>query len=181
VMTYCQIWSPEAKLIGAVNCISLSASGELVGHNTDWIGFTQSISGLLQGKTVQRALVLGTGGSSKAVHFSLQRLGIEVSFASESKQEWSYSKLVGKMSQFQLVVQTTPLGMFPETNACPSIPYSELHEGHICVDLIYNPEQTLFLKEAAKQGATIKNGLDMLKYQAEESWRIWNSANEALI
>lgn len=161
----------------ACNCVRLE-DGKLIGYNTDVIGFKQSLLPLLQ-KNHAHALILGTGGASKAVQYVLDELGIEYLLVSRQKNESktiTYKEVNSDLlDRFQLIINTTPLGMFPKVESCPDIPYQLLTEQHLCYDLIYNPETTLFLQLSKKAGATIKNGYEMLIIQAEESWRIWNA------
>lgn len=177
----------EAKAIGAVNCVKILEdrngatvfSGKrLVGYNTDVFGFASSIKPFLEPQH-ERALILGTGGSSKAVAFALKRIGVEVYYASSSKKAdnaFTYEQLNEHMIRaFKLIVNTTPLGMYPKTEEAPEIPYEFIGTQHLCYDLIYNPEETMFLKKCKTQGAMVINGFNMLKLQAEKSWEIWNS------
>ena len=175
VLPFCHILSPEAAAIGAVNCIKRREDGKLEGHNTDWIGFKSSLVDFLKGVRVDKALILGTGGSSKAVRYALEQMEVEVNFVSASGKGLNYSELSGRLHEFPLVVQTTPLGMFPLLEDYPAIPYEEIGTTHFCFDLIYNPALTKFLEKAQSQGAQINNGEEMLKIQAEESWNIWIS------
>ncbi len=169
--------SPEARGIAAVNCVKIS-NGKLIGHNTDAYGFATSIKPFLEPQH-SRALVLGTGGASKAVVFVLKRLNVEVFFASTSKKRqgtFAYETLNERLfNACKFIINTTPVGMFPNVNECPNIPYECLGSQHLVYDLIYNPEETLFLKKAKEQGAITINGLSMLQLQAEKSWEIWNS------
>lgn len=169
--------SYEAAAIGAVNCISIR-DGVLKGHNTDHAGFSQSLQGILPDAQV-KALVLGTGGSSKAVSFALEKLGISYLQISRSNDEnkISYDQIDSSLiEEYQLIVNTTPLGMFPDTEAKPDLPYDALSERNILFDLIYNPEESLFLSEGIQRGARVKNGYEMLCLQAELSWQIWNES-----
>ncbi len=175
VLPFCHVLSQEAAAIGAVNCIKKRADGKLEGHNTDWIGFKTSLLGFLNGARIERALVLGTGGSSKAVRYALEQMGIEVNFVSLSGKGLKYEDLSGRLHEYRLVVQTTPLGMFPLLDDFPALPYEEIGSTHFCFDLIYNPALTKFLKKVQDQGAQVKNGEEMLIVQAEESWKIWKS------
>jgi shikimate dehydrogenase len=163
--------------IGAVNTIQLK-DGKLLGSNTDVSGFMQSISKVMDSHH-SRALVLGTGGSSKAVVYGLKKMGLEyrlVSRKPESENEIRYDDLDRNLiRQFTVIVNTTPLGMFPNTDQCPPLPYECLTSSHLLFDLVYNPEETLFLKKGKAAGATTKNGLEMLQLQAERSWQTWNS------
>jgi shikimate dehydrogenase len=169
--------SPEARGIAAVNCVKIS-NGRLIGHNTDAYGFASSIKPFLEPQH-SRALVLGTGGASKAIVFVLRRLNVEVFYASTSKKRqgtFPYEALNERLfNACKFIINTTPVGMFPNVNECPNIPYECLSSQHLVYDLIYNPEETLFLKKAKEQGATTINGLSMLQLQAEKSWEIWNS------
>lgn len=167
---------PYASAIGAVNVISISESGRLKGYNTDAIGFRDSISPLLK-PSMKRALVLGTGGASKAVAHVLRELGISPTIVSRKPGEGNivYKDIdVEVMSSNHIIVNCTPLGTWPDTDSCADIPYSLLSENHLCYDLVYNPETTLFLGRSKKNGAMIKNGLEMLYGQAVAAWKIWN-------
>ncbi len=166
--------SDEAKAIGAVNTIT-AKKGKLIGENTDVYGFEISLKKLLGNAKVQHSLILGTGGASKAVAFVLAKMNVKYDFVSRStKKGLSYKHLEGKLKNYQLIVNTTPLGMAPNVNTCPDLPYHEITSNHFFYDLIYNPEKTLFLERAASQGASIMNGHKMLILQAERSWEIWN-------
>jgi len=170
--------SEEAKEIGAVNCIRIE-NNKFYGYNTDVYGFSQSIKPFLD-PNHSRALVLGTGGASKAVAFALKRIGVEVYFVTSSQQKkalntFFYSELNDIiMNAFKLIVNTTPLGMFPDNESFPPIPYDFIGDKHLCYDLVYNPEQTEFLRRSKDRGAIVVNGLSMLHLQAEKSWEIWN-------
>jgi shikimate dehydrogenase len=175
--------SAEARNIGAVNCVSIKCHTErsrsIIGYNTDVFGFASSIKPFLEPHH-NKALILGTGGSSKAVAYALKNIGVDVYFVSSTKQKsesiFSYEQLNNHvLNAFKLIINTTPLGMFPNVNDCPDIPYQFLTKEHLCYDLIYNPEATLFLQKSKEQRATIMNGLSMLQLQAEKSWEIWNS------
>jgi shikimate dehydrogenase len=162
--------------IGACNCIHIK-DGKLIGHNTDVTGFRQSIEPFLQPHH-QQALILGTGGAAKAVAWVFKQLGIRFQIVSRKKTATtiSYDELDAAMMQtVELVINTTPLGMQPNVLDKPSLPYHCINNRFLCYDLVYNPEKTRFLQLAEEQGATIKNGADMLLIQAEESWKIWNS------
>lgn len=168
--------SPEAKAIGAVNTIVFS-EGKAIGFNTDAFGFQQSIKPFLTFEH-ERALILGTGGSSKAVGYVLRNLGIQVNFLSRNEpsgQQFSYEQVNEAMlSACKLIVNCTPVGMFPAMDACPLPSFQGIGPSHLVVDLIYNPEETLLLKEAKSRGAATLNGLPMLKAQAMKSWELWN-------
>ncbi|MBO7381978.1 MAG: shikimate dehydrogenase, partial [Muribaculaceae bacterium] len=170
----------DAAEVGAVNVVKVSRDGtglaRLCGYNSDIVGFEQSLRPLLK-EWHHKALVLGTGGASKAVLFVLRKLGIEATLVSRTagNDRITYADITRKtMADNLLIINTTPLGMSPRVNAFPDIPYEHLTDRHLCYDLIYNPEVTLFLKKAQEKGAAIKNGEEMLILQAIESWRIWN-------
>ena len=165
------------KATGACNCIKIEG-GKLKGFNTDVIGFEKSLTKFLQPYHI-KALIFGTGGAAKAVEYVLQKLGIDYLFVSRKKgtdKTISYHELkVEILQEYLLLINTTPLGMYPKVDDCPDIAYNYLTPQHHLFDLVYNPEKTLFLQKGEGQGATIQNGYEMLLLQAEESWRIWNS------
>lgn len=167
--------SEEAQAIGAVNCVKVCEDGRLVGYNTDVIGIRKSLEGVeLQGR---KALVLGTGGASKAVQYVLRKGGAEVSVVSRSKgaANLTYEELSEELiRECRLIVNTTPLGMFPKVDSAPELPYSALSSEHTLFDCVYNPRQTKFLQLGAAQGARTIDGLTMFYAQAEASWEIWN-------
>ena len=169
--------SPEAKVIGAVNTIAIR-NGRSIGYNTDAFGFQQSIKPFLT-NLHEKALILGTGGASKAVAFVLKNIGIDVLYVSRNPSkpnEFSYNDINENMLRAcKLIVQTTPVGTFPSITDCPVFPFQHLTSEHLVVDLIYNPSETLFLHQAKQAGATILNGESMLKEQALKSWEIWTS------
>ena len=167
--------SDEAKEIGAVNVIRMR-DGRLKGFNSDIIGFMDSIKPLLK-PWHQHALVLGTGGASRAIRVGLQRFGIEWTYVSRTPApgRLTYADLTPElMKHYQVIVNCSPVGMFPRVDACPDIPYQLLTDRHLLYDLVYNPQETLFLKRGAEHGAAVKNGLEMLHLQALASWRFWN-------
>lgn len=169
--------SPEAEAIGAVNVVKFEKDGSLTGHNSDYYGFKESLLPLLKTKP-KKALVLGTGGASKATAYALKNLGIEFTFVSRTSKEGqlTYGDLTQEIIEDHLlIINSTPLGTFPKVEACPDIPYQFLTNKHMLFDLIYNPSETTFLKKGAAQGASILNGERMLVLQAEKSWEIWNS------
>lgn len=181
ILPFCDQLSAEAKAIGAVNCIKIE-NAIWTGYNTDYFGFKQSIKPFLD-PTHQMALVLGSGGSAKAVKYALESVGVEVYTVSSSlpasEKVLTYKDLNQHVfNAFKLIVNSTPLGMYPHIDQAPPIPYEYLNATHLCYDLIYNPEETRFLKEAKKQGAIAINGLSMLHLQAEKSWEIWASGTE---
>lgn len=173
--------SDEADTIQAVNVVKIertNAHPKLTGFNTDYIGFRDSLQPLLDKTTHRKALILGTGGASKAVAFALHQLDMEATFVSRTAHEnhLSYPDLnASVMQEHTVIINTTPLGTYPHTETCPDIPYLLLTPHHIAYDLVYNPSETLFLQKAKKKGAIIKNGLEMLQLQAEAAWKIWNA------
>ena len=181
VMPFLAGLTPEARAIGAVNvvCVRPGADGtpELFGCNSDVIGFTSSIRPLLNPSVHTRALVLGTGGASKAVVYGLRQLGIDPVYVSRTPApgRLAYADLTPElMDSHKVIVNCTPLGMYPKTDACPDIPYHLLTPQHLLYDLVYNPLETLFMKKGRAQGAAVKNGLEMLHLQAEAAWRMWH-------
>ena len=165
----------SASGVGAVNTVVVR-NNKKIGYNTDVTGFENSLKPFLKSQHT-KALVLGTGGSSKAVTSVLIKLGIEFQFVSrnQSVNAISYVDLKPQtILEHKLIINTTPLGMFPEITAVPDIPFSFMTSEHLLFDLIYNPAETEFLKRGKQQGAEIKNGLEMLQLQAEKSWEIWN-------
>ncbi len=163
----------HAKCIGAVNTIQVHKN-QKKGFNTDWIGFKKSIEPLLKPHN-NNALILGSGGASKAVNYALKQLGISTKIVSRSKGDFTYDQLDEKiLKKYNIIVNTTPLGTFPNIENCPELPYHFIGDQHLVYDLIYNPSETLFLQKCKANGATIKNGLQMLEIQAEEAWQIWN-------
>ena len=171
---------PVAERIGAVNTIKIDpTSGERVGYNSDYYGFKQSLEPWLSEKTMKQALVLGTGGASKAVICALQDLGVSCQYVSRhaTPEAITYEALRSDFSlaDFSIIVNTTPLGMSPHVDTAPDLNYNQLTAAQLCYDLVYNPEETLFMEQAAARGTSVKNGLEMLHRQAEKSWEIWNS------
>lgn len=171
--------APEAAAIGAVNvvCVERRADGSTrwVGHNSDYIGFERSLQPLLQPCDTD-ALVLGTGGASKAVLYSLSRLGISAYPVSRNRREgvMAYEDLTPEiMQRCSVVVNCTPLGMSPRVDACPALPYELLGPQHLLYDLVYNPAETLFLRKGSERGARTKNGAEMLERQALAAWEMW--------
>jgi shikimate dehydrogenase len=168
-----------AQAIGAVNTVKVihkDSGTELIGYNTDWIGFTESFKELLQDK--KKALILGTGGVSKAVKYALDRLGIENKFVSRNStfDIMGYYELSPSiMDEYDVIVNCTPLGMWPNTDQCPDIPYTFLSSNHVLLDVIANPDETMFMRKGREHGAQAKGGKDMLEQQAVAAWNIWNS------
>lgn len=166
----------EAKEIGAVNTIKF-INGKKVGFNSDCFGFEMSLKPLLKSHHTS-ALILGTGGASKAVEYVLKKLGIKYQYVSRNKSEKaiSYEEIDEFIIQNStLLINASPNGMYPNINDAPNLPYQFITDQHLLYDLIYNPEETLFMKKGKAQGAQTKNGLEMLYLQAERSWKIWNS------
>ena len=172
--------SEQAKRIGAVNVIKIIRKDEelkLIGHNSDIIGFTQSIQPLLK-PNHKKALILGTGGASQAICTALDDLNIEWTFVSRNKGEnrLTYDNVSESViEEYHVIINCTPVGMFPHTNEAPPLPYHALTQKHLLYDLVYNPSETLFLKKGREAGATTKNGQEMLELQALASWKIWNN------
>lgn len=181
ILPYLDFIQPAALLIKAVNCVKViwktTTEYELVGLNTDIIGFSQSLQPLLKSHHTQ-ALILGTGGAAAAAAYVLRKLNISFLYVSRNPQnphQISYANLSNELVwQHTLIINTTPAGMYPKVNTAPEIPYQFLTNRHLLFDLIYNPEETLFLKQGAEKGASIKNGYEMLTIQAEASWDFWN-------
>lgn len=170
----------SASGVEAVNTIVIR-DGKKIGYNTDVYGFENSLLNFLakaqSSQNEIKAIILGTGGSSKAVAYVLKKLGIEFQLISRSQKEStiSYSDIKPQtILDYKLIINTTPVGMFPNIHNAPDIAYSFITSQHLLFDLIYNPEETEFLKRGKQQGAQIKNGLEMLKIQAERGWEIWN-------
>lgn len=173
VIPYLTELSEEAKEIGAVNTIKVKG-GIVKGFNTDVYGFEKSLLPLLH-KEVKSALVFGTGGAAKAVWYVLEKLGITFRKVSRTKGDILYSQLDNEIvADNHLLINTTPLGMSPNIESCPDMPYDAVSNSHILYDLVYNPSETLFLKNGKKAGSIIKNGYEMLELQADRSWEIWN-------
>jgi len=178
VMEYLDEIDEEANIIGAVNTIKILPDNRLKGFNTDAYGFETSLRSCWTGKE-QGALILGTGGASKAVAHVLKKLGVSFLFVSRSKtsENMISYKEVNKeiIRKHEIIVNCSPLGTFPDVNAKPDLPYEFLTDRHLLYDLIYNPERTAFLKMGENAGAIISNGQSMLRHQADRSWDIWNS------
>lgn len=183
VMPYLDELDETAAAIGAVNVIKfIREAGQnngnirLKGYNSDVIGFSDSIRPFLQ-KHHTKALILGTGGASKAVDYGLRQLGLQTHFVSRQSTEtrYGYEDLTKDIMQdHQVIVNTTPLGMSPNTETCPDIPYELLNDQHLLYDVVYTPEETLFLTKGREQGCVVVNGLEMLYGQARAAWKIWN-------
>jgi shikimate dehydrogenase len=179
VLPYLDDIDSEAQNIGAVNVIKIIRKKnnlQFKGYNSDVIGFSDSLRPLLTPER-NKALVLGTGGAAKAISYGLNKLGVSPTYVSRKPKEGqlTYDDLTPEiMAEYKVIVNTTPLGMYPHVDECPNIPYELLSPAHLCYDLIYNPDTTLFMKKAATYGAEVKNGLEMLLLQAFVSWKIWN-------
>ena len=171
--------SPEARAIGAVNVIKVEHKGKetvLTGYNSDVIGFTKSIEPMLESYH-KKALILGTGGASKAINYGLKALGLETVFVSRYQRDETitYNDITPEVIQeYNVIVNCTPIGMYPKTDQCPQLPYEAMDNRTLLYDLIYNPDETLFMSKGRQQGATVKNGLEMLLLQAFASWEFWN-------
>ena len=167
---------PIAKKIGAVNTIKIDKQNKLLGYNTDYIGFKKSLESNISNQ--KRALILGTGGASKAIVYALKTLNIKTLLVSRKNREEciTYEDVSNQIiKDHTIIINCTPLGTYPNIEECPKIPYEYITDRHLCYDLIYNPIKTKFLILSEKKGASIINGNEMLKNQAMESWKIWNS------
>lgn len=176
IIPYLNKLSQKAAKIGAVNVIRFTKKGKLKGYNSDCYGFKKALEPLLQPHH-KKALILGTGGAAQAVAFALEELNILYTFVSREATENTidYNRLnITTFDNYQIIINCTPLGTSPNTKEFPQIPYEFFTEKHIAFDLIYNPSETQFLKKAKKKGAITKNGMEMLVFQAEKSWEIWN-------
>jgi shikimate dehydrogenase len=180
IMSYLHDIDPVAENVGSVNTVKLDWIDNkpfLKGYNTDIIGFEKSLRNAMEGKSIDYALVLGTGGSSKAVTYVLRKLKIRhlsVSRKPEAADQIPYAKIDEHIiAKHHLIINTSPLGMFPDVHHAPDLPYQHLSKNHVLFDLVYNPAETRFMKLGRENGAYVKNGMEMLHLQAEESWRIW--------
>ena len=180
VMDFLDSITPEARAIGAVNVIRIIHEGNktlLKGYNSDVIGFTKSIEPMIDKKWHSKALILGTGGASKAVNYGLKSLGIEPVYVSRYERPGTiqYDKVTPEVvKEYNVIVNCTPVGMYPHTEECPPLPYEAMDSHTILYDLIYNPDQTLFMRKGGERGADVKNGLEMLLLQAFASWDFWH-------
>ena len=176
VMPFLDELSERATKIGAINVIKITKEGKLKGYNSDYYGFKKALEPLLLPHH-KKALILGTGGASKAVAYALEELGIQHTFVSRKPAENAidYSQITAAVfSENHIIINSTPLGTSPKTAEFPDIPYHFFTNKHIAFDLIYNPTETQFLKKAKEAGAIVKNGMEMLVFQAEKAWEIWN-------
>lgn len=174
VMQYLDEVSGEAIEIGAVNCVKIT-DGKLIGYNTDAFGFESSLLEFL-GDPSPKALILGSGGASKAVRYVLKRLGVSYLIVSRNAQpgQIPYPDIDEKLlAEYHLIINTTPLGTYPEVDSAPSLPYECLSESHLLYDLVYNPAETKFMRLGGERGAKMMNGWNMLIGQAERAWEIW--------
>ncbi|MBP5347748.1 MAG: shikimate dehydrogenase [Bacteroidaceae bacterium] len=182
IIPYLTRLDETAQAIGAVNTVKVihkESGTELIGYNTDWIGFTESFKELIEGHS--KALILGTGGVSKAVKYALDRMGIENKFVSRNStfDIMGYYELSPSiMDEYDIIVNCTPLGMWPNTDQCPDIPYTFLSDKHVLLDVIANPDETMFMKKGRDHGAQAKGGKDMLEQQAVAAWNIWERIGE---
>lgn len=179
VISYLDSLSPEASEIGAVNVIKVEHKGKnvvLKGYNSDVVGFTRSIEPILE-PCHKKALILGTGGASKAIEFGLRSLKLETLKVSRSPKDGmiTYDDITPELiKEYNVIVNCTPCGMFPHTDECPKLPYEAMDNHTLLYDLIYNPDETLFMTKGKEHGATVKNGLEMLLLQAFVSWEMWH-------
>ena len=173
IFQYLSFVDSNAKEIGAVNVVKIDADKKLHGYNTDYIGFQGLLEEAMAGKTIKKAYVCGTGGASEAVKFVLKKKKIEFEVLSRKDDSYQQIKKNG-FKDNELIINATPVGMYPNSDGLLDLPYSTANSTNIFIDLIYNPEETMFMKEAKKYGASAYNGLKMLKLQAEAAWRIWS-------
>jgi len=182
VISFLDSVSPEARAIGAVNVIRVTHKGNdiiLKGFNSDVIGFTKSIEPMLEKKWHSKALILGTGGASKAIDYGLKALGLETVFVSRYERPGTiqYGNITPEVvKEYNVIVNCTPVGMYPHSEECPQLPYEAMDSHTILYDLIYNPDETMFMRRGAQYGANVKNGLEMLLLQAFASWEFWNDS-----
>ncbi|MCD8540516.1 MAG: shikimate dehydrogenase [Leadbetterella sp.] len=177
VLPYLSEIDAAAERIGAVNVIKVEEDKRLKGYNSDYYGFRRSLEEFLDGNRPENALVLGNGGAARAIRVALEDLGIPHKLVSRSAGDdrIAYAEANTLLEDHTLIINCTPLGTYPKTDAAPELSYKLLGENHFLYDLVYNPEETLFMKKGKEQGAKILNGYQMLVYQAEKSWEIWNS------
>ena len=179
IMQYLDELSEEAREIGAVNVVKVTHNGKnvhLKGFNSDVIGFSRSIEPLLE-KHHKKALILGTGGAAQAIDYGLKQLGLETIKVSryERPDTIQYDKITPDViKEYKVIINCTPIGMYPNTEDCPNLPYEAMDSQHLLYDLIYNPDTTLFMKKGMERGAVVKNGLEMLLLQAYASWEFWH-------
>lgn len=180
IIPYLTELDPQAEKLGAINVVKvirLDGSIKLVGYNSDIIGFQESINPLIKKDIHRKALILGTGGASKAVAGGLDNLGIEYKFVSRTSKEsqLTYNDIdEGALKEYKVIINASPVGTFPNIDEAPDIPYQYLDTDNLLYDLVYNPAETKFLRLGKQRGATIKNGAEMLELQALAAWNIWN-------
>lgn len=173
IFQYLSFIDRNAKEIGAVNVVKIDTDKKLHGYNTDYIGFQGLLEEAIEGKHINKAYICGTGGASESVKFVLKNKGI--SFEILSRKDDSYQRLNNAgFHDNELIINATPVGMYPNSDGLLELPYATANSSNVFIDLIYNPEETMFMKEAKKYGASAYNGLKMLKLQAEAAWRIWS-------
>lgn len=177
VMPFLDGLDVSAEKVGAVNVIKIGEGGKLIGYNSDYYGFKTSLEEFIPAGGLLKALVLGYGGAAKAVIAALKDLSIPYKIVSRTKSEdtLGYEDLSAEINNYQLIINSSPVGTYPKSDICPDIPYEQLTSNHYLYDLVYNPVQTLFLQKGEDQGAKTHNGLKMLHLQAEKAWEIWNS------
>ncbi|WP_337044712.1 shikimate dehydrogenase family protein [Emticicia sp. 17c] len=177
VMPYLDGLDASAEKVGAVNVIKIGEGGKLIGYNSDYYGFKTSLEAFIPAGGALKALILGNGGAAKAVAAALKDLAIPFKVVSRTKSAdtLTYDELAAELTNYQLIVNSSPVGTYPKSDVCPDIPYELLTPEHYLYDLVYNPVQTLFLEKGQAKGAKIHNGLKMLHLQAEKAWEIWNS------
>ena len=174
IFQYLSYIDENAKQIGAVNVVKIDSERKLTGYNTDYIGFQGLLEEATEGKDIKKAYVCGTGGASEAVKFVLKRKNIEFVVLSRKNDSYQTIKKNG-FHDNEVIINATPVGMFPNSNELLDLPYETANATNVFIDLIYNPEETMFMKEAKKHGASVYNGLKMLTLQAEAAWKIWDN------
>lgn len=174
IIHYLDEISYSASAINAVNTVKVE-NGKWIGYNTDYVGFRDSLSKQICTHH-NEALIFGSGGASVAIRYALRQLGISYRVVSRKGGDLIHYEDINKelITRYKLLINTTPVGMYPNTEDCLVLPYDALTSQHLCYDLVYNPEKTLFLKKSEEQNAKVMNGLEMLKIQAEKAWKIWN-------
>lgn len=178
VIPYLDEVDDAAKRIGAINVVKVLSNGKLKGYNSDYYGFLQSLKSMVGDLTSKKALILGTGGASKAVRAALEDIGVPYQYVSRksSKLTLAYEEVTPDIiTEHSIIINTTPLGMSPNIDKAPDLPYEAITSNHFLFDLVYNPLETKFMRLGAKRGAKVKNGLEMLELQAEKAWEIWNN------
>ncbi|RFS16321.1 shikimate dehydrogenase [Emticicia sp. C21] len=176
VMPFLDGLDASAEKVGAVNVIKIGEGGKLIGYNSDYYGFKTSLEEFIPADAALKALILGNGGAAKAVIAALSDLSIPYKIVSRTKSAdaLGYEDLTTEIGNYQLIINSSPVGTYPKADICPDIPYEQLTSNHYLYDLVYNPVQTLFLQKGEVQGAKTHNGLKMLHLQAEKAWEIWN-------